>query len=102
MRYVVKEDQRGYKRRYLVRDEDGDDDATKGIPSGPPDLTDIDFESIKKEINNALADRGLFSWNDINNSQEGLQLICTIVKRHVAGLFKEEQARAKKQSRSSI
>lgn len=100
MRYVVIEDAKGYKRRYLVRDEDGDEDAARiGIPAGPPSLDDLDVEAIKKEISNALVDQGLYSWADINKSSVGLSLISAIVKRHVAGLLKQAQTQAKEQAK---
>jgi hypothetical protein len=97
MRYVITIDSKGYKRRMMIRDTDGDERAAFGIPAGPPSLDRLDWEVIKKEINNTLADQGIFTWNDVNNSQGvGLSLVSTIIKRHVAGLYKEDQARAKK------
>jgi predicted nuclease with TOPRIM domain len=102
MRYVVIEDAKGYKRRYLVRDEDGDKDAARiGIPAGPPDINSLDLEAIKREINNSLVEQGLYSWADINKSPVGLNLICVVIKRYVAGLLKEAQALAKEQAKVS-
>lgn len=101
MRYVVIVDAMGYKRRYLVRDEDGDEDAARiGIQAGPPDMRDLDFEAIRREIHNSLVEQGLNSWNDINNSPVGLSLICAVIKRHVAGLFKEAQALSKEHAKA--
>lgn len=103
MRYVITVDSKGYKRRMMVRDHDGDEKAAQGIPAGPPDLNRLDWEAIKKEINNTLADQGIFTWNDVNNSQGvGLSLVSTIIKRHVAGLMKEDQARDKQNALSGM
>jgi hypothetical protein len=97
MRYVISTDEKGYKRRFLVRDQDGDENAASGIPSGPPDLHDLDWDAILKEINNTLADQSLFSWSDINSSTIGLGIISAVLKRYIAALYKEDQGRAKKQ-----
>lgn len=103
MRYVITVDSKGYKRRMMIRDTDGDERAASGLPAGPPDLERLDWEGIKREINNALADQGIFTWNDVNNSQGvGLSSISTIIKRHVAGLFKEDQAREKERALSNM
>jgi hypothetical protein len=103
MRYVTTIDGKGYKRRMMIRDADGDEKAAQGIPAGPPSLDRLDWEAMKREINNALADQGIFTWNDVNNSQGvGLSLISTIVKRYVAGLYKEDQARAKETALSGM
>ena len=103
MRYVITVDSKGYKRRMMIRDTDGDERAVFGIPAGPPSLDRLDWEVIKKEINNTLADQGIFTWNDVNNSNGvGLSLISTIIKRYVAGLLKEDQARAKENALSGM
>lgn len=96
MKHVILNDSRGFKRRYLVRDTDGDEDAAKGIPAGPPDLRELDLEAILREINNTLADQGLFTWEEINGHPVGLQVIAGVFKRHIAGLLKEESRRQKK------
>lgn len=100
MRPVIVVDKRGYKRRYLVRDTDGDEVAAQGIPAGPPDMRELDLEAICKEINNSLAEQNIFTWEDVNGHPVGLSLIAAVVKRHVAGLLKEESARVKANLRS--
>jgi len=102
MRNVIKIDSNGYKRRYLVRDQDGDDSAAQGIPVGPPDLRrDLDMEAICKEINNSLADQGIFTWDEVGGNPVGLSVICSVFKRHIAGLLKETSSREKKLRSSS-
>ena len=89
-------DQRGYKRRYLVRDEDGDECATQGIPAGPPDLRDLDLEAIMKEINNSFVDQGIFTWGDVQGNPVGISLVCAVIKRHISKLLKEESSKMKR------
>lgn len=95
MRYIVKKGKDGFSRRYLVPDNVGDDQAEKGIPSGPPDIREIDIEAVLKEINQRMVEQGLFTWKDINLSPVGLSVICTVFKRHIAGLYKDEATRQK-------
>jgi hypothetical protein len=93
MRYVIYTDKNGYKKRSLLRDSDGDELAPYGIPAGPPSLEEIDFEEIKKQVNNLFVENGIFTWDDVQKNQIGLQAVCTIVKRYVAVAFKESAKR---------
>jgi hypothetical protein len=96
MRHVLYTDRNGYTRRALIRDEDGDEMASSGIPAGPPNLEDIDWEAIKREINQQFVSLGIFTWDDVQHSSVGLQAICTVVKRHVAASFRQDQANLRK------
>ena len=100
MRYVTYEDRDGYLRRTMIRDGDDDSMAKTGIPAGPPDLGMIDCEVIKREINNLLVKNNLYTWNDIQHSPVGLSIVQTVVKRHVAALFKEQALRDKERESS--
>ena len=100
MRFVIYEDRNGYSHRTMIRDDDDDSMAESGIPAGPPDLSVIDCEAVKLEINNLLVKNGLFTWDDIQRSPVGLSIVQTVVKRYVAVLFKE-QARLDKKRESS-
>ena len=95
MRPIVTTDRYGWKRRYFVRDTDGDEMALHGVPAGPPDLHDLDWEAMMKEISNAFVDQGLFTWKDINNSNVGLSVINSVLKRHIRGLFYEQEKQLK-------
>lgn len=95
MRYVVYTDERGWKRRSLVRDTDSDEMAPKGIPAGPPDLDTVDWNAIKKEINNAMVDQGLFTWNDLQGSSVGLQVVTLPIRRALSSMFREQDKQRK-------
>ena len=55
----------GYKKVSMIRDTDSDDLAPKGIPVGPPDLDLVDWEEVKKHLNNLLVERGILTYRDI-------------------------------------
>ena len=91
MKHVNWTDEKGWKRRSLVPDTSDESDGRYGIPAGPPDLRQLDWEHIQREINNALVDRGVFSWEDVSRTGDALMVATTIVKRHLVGLYREEQ-----------
>lgn len=101
MRAVIYTDRNGMKRRVLVRDGDDDLMAEFGLPAGPPSMDDFDCEVMKREINNLLVDNGLFTWQDIQKSPIGLNVVTTVVKRHLSALFHLQAERDKEMSEIS-
>lgn len=71
MREVEWTDEHGYRRVVLLRS--GDDDPRIGIPVGPPDLRELDWDEFRRELNNILVDRGLLTWNNVVEQQNGLR-----------------------------
>lgn len=100
MRYVIFTDERGFRRRVMVRDTDGDEMARGGIPAGPPDLNAIDWEWLRREINNKLVEHGLFTWDDVMKSTIGLKVVETLVRRALKSAY-QEQARIKSEESSA-
>lgn len=97
MKYMIYVDQNGYKRRALVKDVDTVYDAHKGIPSGPPDPRDMDWDAIKKEINNVLCDSSIFTWDDLQRKPSEFQGALNVLKRHMIALYRQEAQSAKKE-----
>jgi len=96
MRRVAWEDDRGYLRVALVRDADPDEAGPEGIPLEPPDLGEIDWKDIERELHNALVQEGLFTWTDVLAAQEALgSAACRIVRRRVAQLYKQKEREVK-------
>jgi hypothetical protein len=91
MRQVIWTDRTGCKRISLVRDTDPDEAAEQGIPCGPPDLDLIDWEEVKKEINNYLVERKCLTWLDVQRNQN---VISHAVRKALVGrivyLFRQE------------
>lgn len=72
MKHAIYTDKNGYKYVTLIRDGDADDAAESGIPIGPPDLDDLDWDGAKRDINNLLVDRGLITFQDLQMQMSGL------------------------------
>jgi len=71
MRYHTYTDNAGWVRRVLLRDGDPAAAAGKiGIPADPPDLAGLGeisglTEQARRDLHNALAERGLYTWQDV-------------------------------------
>lgn len=91
MRVVEWTDRDGYRRRSLVRDADPDSAAPAGIPQESPDLGQLDWEAIKRDIHNTLMDQGLYTWEDVVRQQSGVtHAITSVIRRHVIVLFRQQ------------
>ncbi len=90
MKIVMWTDDRGYKHRSLLRDSDPDELAPKGIPQDPPDLDELDWEGLKKDLHNALVERGLATWEDVLAQQNGVtSAIKQVFKRPMVYLYRD-------------
>jgi len=91
MKKIVITDGEGYMRRVIAKDTDSDAQAAKfGISDGPPDLRQLDWDAIVKEINNTLVKDGIFTWHDVQSSPNGLRGAFAVIKRHIIALYREE------------
>lgn len=89
MKPIIYKDRRGFFRRNLIRDDDGDEMAEYGLPAGPPDVEhDVDWEGIIREINNILVLDGAITRLDLQKAGS-LDKISSIVKRHVDAVYRE-------------
>ncbi len=90
MRRVEYTDEHGYKRVVLLRSED--EDPRIGVPVGPPDLRDLDWDEFKRDLNNILVKRNLLTWNDVVDQQNGLRgAIQQAMQNRLALLYKRER-----------
>lgn len=90
MKIVIWQDKNGYKHGSLLRDLDSSDAPEIGIPLDPPDVREI-FSECEKEVHNALVDRNLFTWEDVQWSQDGVtSVITSIVRRRFIERYKEK------------
>ena len=71
MRQVIWTDDKGFKKVVMLRDSDPDSMARAGIPVRLP-VDDLDWNAIKRDLNNILIDRGLFTLDDVKASKSGL------------------------------
>lgn len=92
MRRVEYTDEHGYKRVVLVRAED--EDPRVGIPVGPPDLRELDWDDFRRDLNNVLVERNLLTWEDVINQQNGLRgAIVQAMRNRLALLYKRERSK---------
>lgn len=92
MRPVKWTDEHGYLRHAQVRDDDRDEDAPRiGIPLDPPDLARLDWDAIQRELHNTLAERGLFTWRDVQRAQNAVSsAVRSVVTKKIIELYKQE------------
>lgn len=88
MRLLIYTDEHGYKRASYVKDTDGDNAGPLGIPAGPPPIEDIDWEALKREVNNILVTEGCFTWQDAQGSNTALSQAISVFKRHLVSLIR--------------
>jgi hypothetical protein len=91
MRQVRWTDKHGYNHRSLVRDDDPDEMASQGILQDPPNLDELDWEAIKRDIHNALVDAGLVSWRDVQERRGLRGAILSSMKRRLIQLYREAE-----------
>lgn len=91
MRLVQWTDRHGYKHRSLVRDDDPDEMASQGILQDPPNLDELDWEAIKRDIHNRLVDAGLVSWRDVQEKRGLRGAILSSMKRELIQLYREAE-----------
>ena len=91
MKPVTYMDKKGYKKKSLIRDRDNESDAPFGIPAGVPDINSLDWEEIKKNLNNYLFDVGIFTANDVAIHQHAItNAVLACVRRPLLLLYREK------------
>ena len=90
MRTVEWIDDKGYKHKSTLRDNDPDSMAMKGIPCDPPDLDMLDWDGLKRELHNHLMDMGIVTWNDVARTNGIMSAINRTFKRPLVNLYKRE------------
>lgn len=84
---VVTFERNGYKFRSTIRDIDTD--PSQGMIQGPPNLDDLDWEGIKRDLHNGLFDAGLMSWLDIQQKQVLPGIILGAIRTRLITLYRE-------------
>lgn len=90
MKLLTFTDADGFSHKSLVRDNDTD--PSIGLIQSPPDLRQLDWEAIVKNIHNALLERELFTIQDVQiRSTEFNQIILAKVVKPIFHLYQKEQ-----------
>jgi len=95
MKLVNWVDERGWKRKSWIRDNDAESKAVHGVPAGPPDLDTLDWERIKKDINDVLVENDLLTWDNVQHSTLGLNAAVAILKRRLTELYRADDVARK-------
>lgn len=92
MRLVKFYDDDGYLRQVHARNSDTDEEAREtGIAHNPPDLSQIDWKEVERELNNLLVERGLITWIDVQKGGDSLtSAIKTVMKRKIIALYRQK------------
>ena len=91
MRRVIHTDNDGFRRVVMLRDGDPDSMVRAGIPVRLP-ADDLDWGAIKRDLNNILIDRGLFTLGDVKASNNGLRsAIMYALLRRLSAAYKEKE-----------
>ena len=90
MKPVTYSTKEGVLRRALVRDEDDESAGEYGIPIGPPDLRQLDWDSLIKDMANALASAGLWTWQDVQQHSVGVVVATNVLKRALIDLYRQD------------
>ena len=95
MRKETWTDENGFRRISMLRDNDPPHMASRGIPIEMP-LDDLDWEEVKKKLNNALIDRGLYTIDEIQKDREALSgAVLFAIRRPLLELFRDSARKEK-------
>ena len=95
MKTLIVVDRFGYKRAYLCTNDMSEDEAEQGIPQTPPDLDLIEWEEVKKNLNNLLVDRGIFTYADICQAQNAVSSVSkSVLKNRIVSLYRNREEKS--------
>lgn len=98
MKLVEWTDGRGYKHLSYVKQGDPDEYAKQGmgIPHDPPDLSGLNWPRIRQALHNALVDRRVSTWKEVQQSKGGLtSAILGVLRRELQILYREREVNQK-------
>lgn len=90
MKLVQYKDERGYLYQSFVPENFPISEAEKGIPNNPPDLDRLDWDAIRRELNNLLVNRNLITLRDIDTSGGLSNAILSTILPKLVELYKEQ------------
>jgi hypothetical protein len=91
MRLVEWKDEKGWKHLSWIRDDDPDEMAPRGIKADPPDIEQLEWGQIKRELHNSLVNRRLVTWKDVQQQKEGIKgAVLGVLRRRIVNLYKNK------------
>ncbi len=92
MKTVTWTDERGWKHVSLIPDGVPDTPTMRkaGIRQDPPDLSELDWEGIKRELHNSLIDAGLVTWRDVQRQGNSIQgIVMRVIRKPIVELYRQ-------------
>lgn len=91
MKLVKWTDSEGWKHLSLLRDDDPPQMAIQGINRDPPDINQLDWNEIKRDLHNELVGRGLSDWREVQKRQGDLTgAIQAVLRRRLKLLYRSK------------
>lgn len=95
MKLLTYTDSDGFTYQSLVRDNDTD--PSIGLIQSPPDLRQLDWDAIARNIHNALLERELLTIQDVQiRSAEFNQIILAKVGKRIFALYQQQEQETEK------
>jgi hypothetical protein len=92
MKRIKWQDESGLFHYSLVRDSDSDEDYKYGIPDDPPNINDIDWAGVKRDLHNLLVNREIINLEDIARVPGGLRnAVESVLVRRVQALYLQKE-----------
>lgn len=103
MRLVRYENEDGFLRQGFIKENMPASDADKGIEYNPPDLNRIDWDAVKREINNDLIKVDLITLKDVAKVNSPLSnIILSAIRPKLIQLYKEQSGYKKNHNNKSL
>ena len=94
MKAVVWTGVHGKKHRSMLRDDMPEYRPQDGYLSDPPDIFQLNWERLKIQLHNELVNRGLFTYQDVINSQNGLTAaVLAVFRKEVKNLYRQQEVK---------
>lgn len=92
MKVVTYEDEDGWLRQSMIKDNMHISEGPKGIPNNPPDISQLDWTQIQKELNRLMIKRKLISMKDLQGGGHRLleNAVMLAVLKPIVELYKKE------------
>jgi hypothetical protein len=91
LKLVIWEDDNGHKYQSLLRDQDPESNADRGLLVGPPPVTELDWDGIQRDLNRALFNQGLFTWDDVQGGGDKLvSAILSTMRKRLITLYRRD------------
>lgn len=90
MRLIRYENVDGYLYQAWIPENSPASDAEKGVPYNPPDVNRLDWDAIKRELNNLLVKRDIITLKDVDVSGALSGTILSVIQPKLIELYKEQ------------